>query len=351
MGLGKVIHIVGARPQFIKLAPVRKAFASLGISDEVIHTGQHYDYEMSSLLFDGLALESPEYNLGVGSGPHGKQTGKMLAEIEHVLLGEKPSLVLVYGDTNSTLAGALASVKLKIPVGHVEAGLRSFNRYMPEEINRILTDHMSEYLFCPTERAVKLLENEGLEGVFTGDVMLDALNMFSYKGSMCPYKDPFVLVTIHREENTDDNERFRAIWAGINMIARDIHVVFPAHPRTKNLYKDMLFQPEDNLDVIAPVGYLEMIGMIRHAECIITDSGGVQKEAFLLKTPCVTVRNATEWPETVNAGWNCLTDASPSSIHSALWSMVNTELTDVPNPFGDGSASYHIARFIIEHCI
>ncbi len=347
-----VIHIVGARPQFIKLSSVLRAFDSKDIPCKVIHTGQHYDYEMSSLMFEELGLRDPEYNLGIGSSTHGRQTAEMLSSIENVLLKEKPPVVIVYGDTNSTLAGSLASVKLKIPVAHVEAGLRSFERYMPEEINRVLTDHMSEHLFCPTLRAVKQLELEGLKGTFTGDVMVDAMNIFSGKSPPCPVEGEFVLVTIHRQENTDNKDRLAKILAGIEMLSHELKVVFPIHPRTRKVLENMKFSLPEGLSLIHPVGYLHMLSMIRGAICVVTDSGGVQKEAFMLKTPCVTVRNKTEWPETVEAGWNRLVEADDASIYGAVMDMKNIHPGQGDDmPFGDGRASHYIAQYIKEHCL
>ncbi|MCD6569470.1 MAG: UDP-N-acetylglucosamine 2-epimerase (non-hydrolyzing) [Deltaproteobacteria bacterium] len=347
----KVISIVGARPQFIKLAPVANALRTFNIPHKIIHTGQHYDYSMSDMHFGQLRLDRPDYNLGVGSASHARQTGEMLPLIEEVLQKENPALTLVYGDTNSTLAGALASVKIEIPVAHVEAGLRSFVEYMPEEINRRVTDHISKYLFCPTQRAMKLLQAEGLKGILTGDVMVDALMMFSKVKMDHPYKKPFILATIHRAENTDNKERFMGIWKGLNLIAKDISVIFPVHPRTKNFYKDILSDHEKGLSLADPVGYLEMIAMERDAQCIITDSGGVQKEALILETPCVTVRKATEWPETIELGGNCLVDARPSAIYQAVSNMAERSISEKVNPFGDGKAGYNIASFIKDHCV
>ncbi len=350
MDNNSVIHIVGARPQFIKLSPVLRVLDAMGIASKVIHTGQHYDYEMSSLMFEELGLKEPEYNLGVGSSTHGRQTAEMLSSIEAVLIKESPPIVLVYGDTNSTLAGALASVKLGIPVAHVEAGLRSFERYMPEEINRILTDHMSEHLFCPTQRAVKQLSMEGLAGVFTGDVMLDAMKTFLDMSHPCPVEGTFVLVTIHRQENTDNRDRLLGILSGIRMLAREVKVVFPVHPRTRKILETMEYSVSEGLLMARPVGYLDMLAMIRDAMCVVTDSGGVQKEAFMLRTPCVTVRNKTEWPETVETGWNRLVEPDDVSIYSSVMGMKDTRPVEKnAMPFGDGKASHYIAQYIEEH--
>lgn len=346
-----VMHIVGARPQFIKLAPVAQAFKDLGIHYKVIHTGQHYDYTMSDVHFDTLKLDSPDYHLGIGSASHARQTARMLESIEEVLVAEKPGLLLVYGDTNSTLAGALTAAKLNIKVGHVEAGVRSFDRTMPEEINRRLTDHIASYHFCPTINAVALLKNEGITGLFTGDVMYDALIRFSKEKIPHPYSPPFVLATVHRAENTDNPEKFTAVWEGLELISQEIPVVFPVHPRTRNMYPDIVRSRGSRLQVVEPVSYLSMLAMIRDAGCIITDSGGVQKEAFLMKSPCVTVRDTTEWPETVLAGANRMVAPDPGKILQAVRDMMESAVFGSENPFGDGSASLHIARFIKESCL
>jgi len=346
-----VIHIVGARPQFIKLAPVIHAFKKTGLPYKIVHTGQHYDYTMSDMHFETLNLPAPDYHLGIGSGSHARQTAMMLEEIEKVLINEKPSLVLVYGDTNSTLAGSLCAAKLGVPVGHVEAGVRSFDRNMPEEINRIITDHISQYHFCPTQNAMDLLKKEGIEGILSGDVMYDALIEFSQISVTLPYCSPFILTTIHRAENTNNPGRFMNIWEGLTMIARDIPVIFPMHPRTRDLYPDMLKSSADGITIIEPVSYLYMLAMIRDAACIVTDSGGVQKEAFLLKTPCVTVRDTTEWPETVEAGANTMIDTGPESIYNAAMEMMQSAVFDHANPFGNGEAGINIARYIKHTCM
>ncbi|HOO38443.1 MAG TPA: UDP-N-acetylglucosamine 2-epimerase (non-hydrolyzing) [Deltaproteobacteria bacterium] len=346
-----VLHIVGARPQFIKLAPVANAFKELAIPYKVLHTGQHYDYRMSDMHFETLAIDDPDYALGIGSGSHAGQTAKMLEGIETVLVKEHPSLVLVYGDTNSTLSGALCAAKMGIPVGHVEAGVRSFDRNMPEEINRVLTDHISRYHFCPTHNAMDLLKAEGITGILTGDVMYDALLQFTKIPVTHPYTPPFVLTTIHRAENTNEHERFRAIWEGLERISTEVPVIFPVHPRTRDMYPDILKKPVKGISVVEPVSYLHMLAMIRDSRCIVTDSGGVQKEAFLLKSPCITVRDTTEWPETVEAGANMIIATDPEIIFSSVMQMMHQASFDSVNPFGDGKASYHIARFIQENCL
>jgi UDP-GlcNAc3NAcA epimerase len=343
-----IFHVVGARPQFIKLSPMLKAFREEGLSSKTIHTGQHYDFTMNELLFNDLGLPEPDFHLGIGSGSHAVQTAGMLKGIEDILIAEKPELVIVYGDTNSTLAGALAASKLNIRVAHVEAGLRSFDRKMPEEINRMIADRLSDYHFCPTENAVRLLAAEGMQGIFTGDVMVDALLDFSKKLVPHPYEKPYILATIHRAENTDNPLRFMAIWQAMKDLAEKINVIFPVHPRTRNLYSDMMNEA-GGVTIIEPVEYTAMLSLVKDADCVLTDSGGLVKEAFLLKTPCVTVRTTTEWPETIEAGANVLVDATPIAIEAAVNRMRTVSVNPAAMPFGDGTAAKKIAAFICKN--
>jgi UDP-GlcNAc3NAcA epimerase len=316
----KVATVLGARPQFVKASAVSRLLRESGRATEIlVHTGQHHDAEMSDVFFRELELPAPDYHLGVSGGPHGEQTGRMLAAVEEVLLRERPDWVLVYGDTNSTLAGALAAAKLKIPVAHVEAGLRSFNRAMPEEINRVLTDHVAELFFAPTETALANLSREGIDGAnvhLVGDVMYDVALLFEKKAAResrvlqeCGLRPGgYVLATVHRPANTDDPERLRAIFDALEGVARALPVVVPLHPRTRNALAQAGLRPGqgDRLRLLPPVGYLDMATLESRAALIATDSGGVQKEAFFYRVPCITLREETEWVELVERGWNQL---------------------------------------------
>jgi len=345
----KFVSIVGARPQFIKLAPVGRALRQW--HDEIIvHTGQHYDVAMSATFFEELAIPQPDVNLEIGSGSHGAQTGRMLEAIEAVLVDQKPDGVLVFGDTNSTLAGALAASKLHIPVAHVEAGLRSFNREMPEEINRVLTDHLSHRLFCPTETARTLLAAEGLtRGVeVVGDVMYDVLlqarlTLEERAQALLPAlgarAGEYVLVTIHRASNTDDPAAMRRIASALNRSG--LPVLFPVHPRTRKYLTEYGIAWDERVRLLEPVGYLEMLALEQHAARIATDSGGVQKEAYLLGVPCVTLRDDTEWVETLHDGWNVLAGSDTEAIGVALAQSGPT--AERRDPFGAGDAAERIA--------
>ena len=310
----RVASIVGTRPQFIKLASVSRALRQWH-EEIIIHTGQHYDYEMSALFFEELTIPAPDYHLGIGSGLHGAQTGRMLEALEKVFMQDPPDWVIVYGDTNSTLAGALAAAKLHLPIAHVEAGLRSFNRSMPEEINRVITDHLSNRLFCPTETARKNAYNEGiLQGAeVVGDVMYDMLQQVKSKldehaQTLLPALDiarkNYVLVTIHRPANTDNPTAMHQIAKALNEL--EMPVLFPVHPRTRSCLEHYDIVWGQPYPIYRPVGYIEMLTLEKSAYRILTDSGGIQKEAFLLGVPCVTLREETEWPETVESGWNML---------------------------------------------
>jgi UDP-GlcNAc3NAcA epimerase len=339
----KVASIVGARPQFIKCAPVSRELRKVA-TEVLIHTGQHYDDNMSAVFFHDLDIPQPDYNLGVGSAPQGAQTGEMLKRIEAVLSEERPDYVLVYGDTNSTLAGALAAAKLHLPVAHVEAGLRSFNRGMPEEINRVVTDHLSMLLFCPTKTAVDNLAREGItKGVhLVGDVMYDALcdNIeIAERTSKILEQlelDPreYLLATVHRAENTDQTKNLHNIVSAFVALAESgQRIVFAVHPRTRKRLDTSDGKGHPNLRLIDPVSYLDMLILEKHARVILTDSGGVQKEAFWFRTPCVTLRDETEWVETVESGWNVLVGTHPEAIVEAA-EQVKVRDTSI-NPYPD----------------
>jgi UDP-GlcNAc3NAcA epimerase len=323
----KIVSIVGARPQFIKCAPLSRELRK-NHQEVLVHTGQHYDPEMSEIFFRELQIPEPDYHLEVGSGSHGKQTGLILARVEEVLQKERPEIVLVYGDTNSTLAGALAAAKMHIPVGHVEAGLRSFDRSMPEEINRVLTDHISDLLFCPTETAVRNLANEGItKGVhLVGDVMVDALHfnrgIANEKSRILERlgleEKSYFIVTVHRPVNTDNRENMQSIIGALGDAGKP--VIFPLHPRTRKYLQayEMLDRLPANLIITEPLGYLDMLRLMDGAKKILTDSGGIQKEAYLLGVPCITIRENTEWVETLEDGWNVLVGADRGSILEAI---------------------------------
>jgi UDP-GlcNAc3NAcA epimerase len=358
--LKKILTIIGARPQFIKAAPVSKALQEHGGFKEIlVHTGQHYDANMSQVFFDELEIPAPRHNLEVGGGNHGEQTGEMLKRLEPLVISEKPDLVLVYGDTNSTLAGALVAAKLHVPVAHVEAGLRSFNRHMPEEINRVAADHLSTLLFCPTKTAIANLKKEGIvQNVFkTGDVMCDVALMFSQKAKRSSailsalhlQSKEFMLVTIHRPENTDDKARLTNIFTALDTLANDCAVVFPMHPRTKKMAKAFgLGHVLKKVQVIEPAGFLDMIRLESSASLIVTDSGGVQKEAYFHRVPCVTLRDETEWVETVEAGWNILAkNLSQKAITGLARKMaLPGAKRKIIKEYGDGHAAEKIVEYI-----
>lgn len=347
----KVISIIGARPQFIKHAPIALAMQDC-FELRTVHTGQHYDDNMSNVFFEELHIPKPDYELEVGSGLHGQQTGDMLKAIEEIYLFEKPNAVLVYGDTNSTLAGALAAVKLQIPVIHIEAGLRSFNKSMPEEINRLLTDQISDLLFCPNETALKQLRKEGIEAAahITGDIMADLLKISAPK--LEKISADFVYATIHRPYNTDNMDRLSKILDSLNDLPW--RVIFSLHPRTKQVMHANGLQASNyqNITFIAPLGYFENLKHLNSAKALVTDSGGMQKEAYLVRTPCLTLRSETEWTETLEHGWNQLLFHDLSTMREKLESQLLHITNNHPLHdnllFGDGQAAKQIISHI-EH--
>lgn len=345
----KIVSIIGARPQFIKAAVLTKIIEKEpGVDEVLVHTGQHYDENMSKIFFDELEIPRPHYNLEVGSGSHAYQTGMMLEKIEKVLLSEKPDWIIVYGDTNSTIAGALAASKLHIKIAHVEAGLRSFNKLMPEEINRITTDRISDLLLAPSLNAMHLLKNEGLKknAVFTGDVMFDSILFYQklagqkHKLSDVIDEESFYLATVHRQENTDDKTRLQNIFEAFSEL--DLPVVLPLHPRTRTKLKEITVT--DNVKIIDPVSYLEMILLLKNSKKVLTDSGGLQKEAYFLKKPCITLRDETEWIETTEGNWNFIVGTNKELILEKI--KVN-QFVEQKNYYGDGKAGEKILTAIL----
>lgn len=376
----KIVTVIGARPQFIKAAAVSRAIAEQNattrdprstIQEIIVHTGQHFDANMSDIFFEEMQIPRPNYHLEINSMGHGAMTGRMLEKIEEVLLQEKPDYVMVYGDTNSTLAGALAAKKLHIKVVHVEAGLRSFNMRMPEEINRILTDRISDILCCPTDTAVQNLSNEGFKipsntqpninnplVINTGDVMQDAALYYSkFSAKKSTIIDTlelkgkeFVLCTIHRAENTDDERNLRNIFEALLKISTDIQVVLPLHPRTQKIIDTTLYDLRstihDKLKISSPVGYFDMIELLKHTKVVMTDSGGLQKEAYFFKKPCITLRDETEWVELIQAGFNQLAGADMNRIINTLSNLSTSSFSD-SNLYGSGQASCEIVNTML----
>jgi len=354
-----ILTVIGARPQFIKAAPVSAALTQAGLKELLVHTGQHYDANMSDIFFEELGIPMPWCHLGIGSGPHGVQTGAMLGALERVMMEVRPDMVMLYGDTNSTLAGALAASKLHIPVAHVEAGLRSFNRRMPEELNRVVTDHLSDLLFAPTETAIANLQREGLgdRGIHNvGDVMFDAALAFGKRAraqsnilERCGLNPKgYLLATVHRAENTDDAHRLRAVLDGLRMISSDLPVILPLHPRTRSRLQalGMLEGLGSGVRVLDPVGYLDMVRLEQEAALIATDSGGVQKEAFFYRVPCVTLRDETEWVELVRLGWNRLQAPVDAGAVAATIRAALGTIGQEGAPYGEGKAASTIAELI-----
>lgn len=355
----KLLTVIGARPQFIKAASLSRAVKqNAGLQEIIVHTGQHFDEKMSEVFFREMEIPNPDYNLSINSLSHGAMTGQMLEKLEEVMIKEQPDKVVVYGDTNSTLAGALAAVKLHIPVAHIEAGLRSFNMRMPEEVNRILTDRISKQLFCPTESAVQNLKNEGFDNIDcevirTGDIMYDAALFYAEKAlqkstvlnTLKLNKGKYLLVTLHRAENTDDIERLTGICNALNELSDTYDVVLPLHPRTRKVIE------KNGIDlhctIIEPVGYFDMIELIRNAELVLTDSGGLQKEAYFFKKYCVTLRDQTEWVELVDNGYNKLAGADKDAIVSCVNHFLNLPFATGTNLYGNGATSEDICKHLL----
>jgi len=347
----KIITVLGARPQFVKAATVSRALQrrSSDLEEKILHTGQHYDVNMSDVFFEEMGIPKPDFRLNVNNKGHGAMTGQMLEEIEEILIAEKPNIVLVYGDTNSTLAGALAAKKLHIPIAHVEAGLRSFNMKMPEEVNRILTDRISDLLFCPTENAVENLNSEGYKNIDcevhnVGDVMYDGALHYAKSIKERAIEGDYILSTIHRAENTDDVSRLTAIISALNKINSDIKVIVPLHPRTKKIIDNLNLKVE--FEILEPVGYLKMVNLIKFASLVITDSGGLQKEAFFFDKFCVTTRDETEWVEMVENKFNILAGADENTILESYKTFINKPFIKNIEPYGKGNSADLIASKI-----
>lgn len=351
----KLVTVLGARPQFIKAASVSRALQQeKQIQEIIIHTGQHFDKNMSHIFFEEMRIPVPKYNLDINSLTHGAMTGRMLEKIEEIILQEKPDIVLVYGDTNSTLAGALAAKKQHIKVAHVEAGLRSFNMSMPEEINRILTDRISDFLFCPTDTAVRNLKSEGFDNfqskiIKTGDVMQDSALFYANfaKKTFKEIPDRYVLATLHRAENTDNVARLMNIFTALTEIAKHTSVVMPLHPRTKHIILENHI-PTAGIKLIEPVGYLEMVNLLSNCNIVMTDSGGIQKEAFFFKKNCITLRDETEWVELVTNGFNILAGANVRTILESYNDMINKQINFEVDLYGNGTASEKIAQILVK---
>ncbi len=356
----KIVTILGARPQFIKAGTVSRAImeynksevGSEKLEEVIVHTGQHFDANMSDIFFEEMQIPRPDYNLNINGLGHGAMTGQMLEKIEEVLLKEKPDWVLVYGDTNSTLAGALAASKLHVKIAHIEAGLRSFNMKMPEEVNRILTDRISNILFCPTDTAVQNLKNEGFDSfdckiVNSGDVMQDGAIFYKKLAVKpnCKIEENYILATVHRAENTDDETRVKNIFKALNKVVKEKQVILPLHPRTKKIIENLKLNIE-NLTIIEPVGYLEMVWLIDNCDLVMTDSGGLQKEAFFFEKPCITLRDETEWVELVKNRFNVLVGADKEKILDIYkkFKFSNSFNQDL---YGNGMASNYIVKKLL----
>ncbi len=354
----KILTVLGARPQFIKSSMFSRAVKDDPSLEEIIvHTGQHFDSNMSDIFFQELEIPEPKYNLEISQLSHGAMTGRMIERLEYVMLEESPDYVLVYGDTNSTLAASIAASKLHIPIAHIEAGLRSYNKLMPEEKNRLITDHLSDLLFCPTTTAIQNLKNEGLtQGVhLVGDIMLDLNNFIDdfIQANITEHKkndDEYVLLTLHRPENTDHKVRLNQIFKAIKKISEDIKIVMPLHPRTKKIIdNNSMLDQLSHIQIIEPQPYFAFIRLQRNASAIFTDSGGLQKEAYFNRVPCITLRDETEWKETVDLGWNDIVGADYDRIIEAWTNIEKKERLENESPYGKGDSADKIIRLISKH--
>lgn len=350
----QILTVVGARPQFIKASAFSRALKrfneshSTNFNETIIHTGQHFDKNMSEIFFSELEIPKPKYNLNISNLSHGAMTGKMITRLEELFINEKPDFILVYGDTNSTLSAAIAASKISIPIIHIESGLRSYNMEMPEEVNRVLTDKLSEYLFCPSKVACENLHKEGITKnvYFVGDVMFDVVQYLKNLNHPTSFDDPiineseFCVCTLHRQENTSDPKKMRNILESLNVINKEIRVIIPIHPRTKNIISEYdQTNLIEELNVISPISYKQMLSLLDESSFLITDSGGMQKEAMYLKKPCLTLREETEWTETVDLGLNTLCGSDPEMIMNAFNRLSTEELCFSANPYGDGDAA------------
>lgn len=355
----KILTVIGARPQFIKCAPVSRQLKN-HFDEILVHTGQHYDENMSRVFFEELQIKKPDYNLNVGSASHATQTANIMIKLEEVIQKTKPNYIIVYGDTNSTLAGSVVAAKLHIPIAHIEAGLRSFNKLMPEELNRICTDHYSEILFCPSKVAVNNLRKEGItKNVFmVGDVMKDAVLQNIKKTDWLTVvkkynlanDEKFFFFTLHRQENTDNTERLTRIFSMLKLTG--LKVIFPVHPRTKKVIANYSIKVPRNIFMVKPVNYLESLSLQKHSQTVITDSGGIQKEACFLSTPCITLRDETEWVETVKKGYNTIVGTDAEKFKKALETYSHRDnLFTSNNLYGDGKASVKIAHILRENIL
>ncbi len=353
----KIISVIGARPQFIKSAAFSKKNSDEKLFKEIIiHTGQHYDKNMSKIFFDQLSIPKPKYNLDINNKNHGEMTGEMMIKLERLFIKENPRAILVYGDTNSTLAGALVAKKLKITLVHIESGLRSNNLEMPEEINRIVTDNISNILFCPSQESFDNLKNENITNradlvKITGDIMYDSLKLFSNlkNEKFTKRNNKYCVVTIHREENTDNIKNLKNIVESINKISEFIDVIFPIHPRTLKKVKDFNLDCKSKVNLISPVGYIEMLHLVKNCEIVLTDSGGLQKEAYYLKKFCITLRKETEWKELVRSKVNYITGSNKEKILESFYKLINKDFNSKKNIYGSGNSSEIILKSLKSH--